>query len=359
MPYNFPRPAGLAAGLNGQGGLVSGRAKADLLDPDIGSMYLDNWFFGVQHAVGRFMSAEADYIGSHGRNMYVRYNVNRFSGDLFDGQFDGIIPGVSTLLFGQSIDRSHYNGATFALRGNRADVQLGAAYTIGKAIDISSTATPAPRPDAFGPPEQDQGPADFDIRHKLSISGNWKIPGPHSGPARAILDGWQVAGVLIAQSGTPFSVVCNGRSFSPIRNAAGAIVGNSGCDYNADNEGNDRPNVPAFGSALSGLTNDSFLTGIFKASDFPTPAPGSPGNLGRNTFRGPRYLDLDMSFIKSVRIPWMTGSPGDVQFRIEAFNILNTTNLDLPVNNLTSPLFGRSVSALPGRILQLSGRLSF
>src|SRR5439155_21708075 len=168
-----------------------------------------------QRGIGQFLSAEADYIGSRGRNMYLRYNVNRFNGDLFDGRFDGIIPGVSSLLFGQSIDKSHYNGATFALRGNRGDVQLGAAYTIGKAIDFSSTATPPQRPDAFGPPEQDDGPSDFDIRHKLSISGNWRIPGPSTGAARALLGGWQVAGVLVAQSGLPFTVVCNGKSFTP------------------------------------------------------------------------------------------------------------------------------------------------
>jgi hypothetical protein len=164
---------------------------------------------------------------------------------------------------------------------------------------------------------------------------------------------------MIAQSGSPFSVVCTGRSFIPIRDSAGRIIGNSGCDYNADGTTYDRPNVPSFGSSLSGLSNDTFLNGIFKASDFPTPAPGIQGNLGRNTFRGPRYFNVDVSLIKTVRVPWITGPAADAQFRLEAFNALNTTNLDPPVNNLALPVFGRSVSALPGRILQLSGRLIF
>jgi hypothetical protein len=55
----------------------------------------------------------------------------------------------------------------------------------------------------------------------------------------------------------------------------------------------------------------------------------------------------------------MTGPSANVQFRVEAFNVLNTTNLLSPINNLRSPLFGKSVEALPGRIIQLSGRLSF
>src|SRR5207244_3331615 len=154
------------------------------------------------------------------------------------------------------------------------------------------TLTPPDRPDAFGPASQDEGPSDFDIRHKVSVSLNWRIPGPAGGVAKEIAGGWQLASVLIAQSGTPFTVVCNGTSFSPIFDTSGRIVGNSGCDYNADGTRSDRPNVPSFGSSLSGLTNDNFLAGIFKASDFPTPAPGTQGNLGRNTFRGPRYFNV-------------------------------------------------------------------
>jgi hypothetical protein len=305
------------------------------------------------------MVVEGDYIGSRGNNMYVRYDVNRFNGDLLDGRFDGIIPGVSQLLYGQALDKSHYNGVTAAARLNRADLQLGAAYTLGKATDYSSTATPPARPDANGPASQDKGPSDADIRHKLVVSGNWMIPGPKEGMLASVFGGWQLAGMLLAQSGSPFSVVCNGRSFTPIRDASGAIIGNSGCDYNADGAGNDRPNVPASGDSLSGLSNDDFLSGIFKASDFPTPAPGVPGTLGRNTYRGPRYFNVDVSFIKSVKIPWAGINSADVQFRIESFNLFNTTNLDLPIGNLSDPLFGRSVSAAPGRIVQFSGRFQF
>ena len=54
-----------------------------------------------------------------------------------------------------------------------------------------------------------------------------------------------MSGVLIAQSGIAVHRLLLGRAFAPIRDASGAIIGNSGCDYNADNVGNDRPNVPS------------------------------------------------------------------------------------------------------------------
>jgi len=167
---------------------------------------------------------------------------------------------------------------------------------------------------------------------------------------------------MIAQTGTPFTVFC-GQPFGPMRDASGRIVGNSGCDYNADGTNNDRPNIPTFGDTKSGLSNDDFLNGIFKASDFPAPGLGQRGNLGRNTFRGPRYFNVDLSLIKSFRIPWFTSTGGNeganLQLRLEGFNVFNTLNLTNPVNDMSSPLFGKSVSALPARSFQLAGRLSF
>jgi hypothetical protein len=163
---------------------------------------------------------------------------------------------------------------------------------------------------------------------------------------------------MIAQSGTPFTVFC-GRSFTAVRDATGVIVGNSGCDYNADGTNNDRPNTPAFGDSKSGLSNDDFLNGIFTAADFPAPGLGQRGNLGRNTFTGPRYFNVDLALVKSFRVPWIIGNGADFQVRIEAFNAFNTTNLFNPDGNLANGTFGKSTDALPGRIVQFSARVSF
>ena len=363
-PYNFPRPAGLSAGLRPNGGLLNGRVNAvGLIDPDINAMHLDNWFAGVQRQVGRFVVVEADYIGSRTRNGYIRYDVNRFAGDLLDGAFNGVVPGFGVYEFAQATETASYHGVAVSIRVSKKDLSLGAAYTLGRSRDTASGQdNSGTRQDAYAPPSVEEGYSDHDIRHKLAVSLNWRLPGPASGAAKSILGGWQLAGVMIAQTGAPFTVFC-GQPFSPVRDASGRIVGNSGCDYNADGTNNDRPNVPSFGDTKSGLSNDDFLNGIFKASDFPAPALGQRGTLGRNTFRGPRYFNVDMSLIKGFRIPWFTstasGSGADLQLRLEGFNVLNTLNLLSPVNNMSSPLFGKSVSAYAGRSFQLAGRLSF
>ena len=356
LPYGYPYPPGLTAGVNQFGGLLTGTGDVHVVNGNIPTMYLDNWFLGVQRGIGRYMVVEANYIGSRGGNMYLKQNINRYAGDLLDGRLDRILPGFGSIGYTDAIDKSHYHGLALGVKVNRRDINLGAAYTLGKAIDRSSTFG-STRPDAYGPADQDEGPADIDIRHKLALSLNYKLPGPSSGAGKAILGGWQLAGVLLAQSGTPYTVFC-GRGFVPVRNAAGAIIGNSGCDYNADGTNNDRPNPPSFGDSKGG-SNDDFLSGIFTPSDFPAPGLGQNGTLGRNTFTGPRYFNVDLALVKSVHVPGITSRGADVQLRLESFNALNTVNLLNPSNNLANSTFGKSTDALPGRIVQLSARFQF
>jgi len=61
-------------------------------------------------------------------------------------------------------------------------------------------------------------------------------------------------------------------------------------DYNADGTTGDRPNNPAESVKRSGFSTADYLSGIFKVSDFPIPAPGTDGNLDATCF-----ADRDLS----------------------------------------------------------------
>jgi len=63
--------------------------------------------------------------------------------------------------------------------------------------------------------------------------------------------------VTILQSGPPFSVICTA-NFKPVLDGAGAVVGNTGCDYNADGTNYDRPNTPSFGNTKTGLSRSDY-----------------------------------------------------------------------------------------------------
>ena len=76
----------------------------------------------MQRQLSNHVAIEADYIGSIGRNAYRQNNVNRYSGDLLDGVYNGIMPGFAAVSYTDSSDQSSFNGATFAFKVNRGDL---------------------------------------------------------------------------------------------------------------------------------------------------------------------------------------------------------------------------------------------
>jgi hypothetical protein len=158
-----------------------------------------------------------------------------------------------------------------------------------------------------------------------------------------------VSGIFAAQSGRPFSV-WNGAAFA------------AGGDYNADGGGGavgggfyDRPDAPAPGTIATSFSQEDFLNGLFPASAFPRPAPGRSGTLGRNTFRGPRYLSLDASLMRGFSL----GGRRQLQVRLDVFNALNTLNLFLPNADLSIGTFGKSTQAFDARTMQVGARFVF
>jgi hypothetical protein len=301
---------------------------------------------------------EGNYVGSTGRKLYMAYDVNRYAGDLFDGRLNRINPSFGGIGFGQANGKSFYNGANVSVRRRYATgLDLQAAYTIGKAIDYASSfGVGLPIVDVYNL-ELNRGLADFDIRQKLALSFLWDIPSPSGSTAKAILGNWQVGAVTILQSGRPFSVNCS-QPFLPVRNAAGAITGNTGCDFNADGANNDFLDTPAFGIYTEGYERSDYQNGLFQVSDFPKPAPGRPGTLGRNTYFGPGFANTNLNVLKRFPAPFL-GEAGRIDFRAEFFNLFNRVNLGQPTGNIANALFGKSTSAFGARNTQFGVRIVF
>jgi hypothetical protein len=91
-------------------------------------------------------------------------------------------------------------------------------------------------------------------------------------------------------------------------------------------------------------------------ADFPRPAAGQNGNLSRNAFRGPGYIDTSLSVSKKFKFNGKWTS----EVRLDAFNVFNRVNLNDPVMDLSSAAnFGKSTSQLAPRMLQMGFRLRF
>src|SRR5207237_8516253 len=67
----------------------------------------------------------------------------------------------------------------------------------------------------------------------------------------------------------------------------------------------------------------------FDTSAFVLPPQGTFGDAGRNTLTGPSYAMTNVSFVKNTRIGAL-GSGGQLQLRLEIFNLLNRANCATP-----------------------------
>jgi hypothetical protein len=377
--YDIPVPfnSDFARGLNAKGGLNTPPGEAAIrltgfvVNPTIKTQYSENWFLNGQHEFKGGWIAEVGYVGTNGINLERIDDVNRFAGDLLDGREDRLNPNFGVLLFVTNGVTSSYHAATAEIRRSLSNTKIGglslqANYRWSKWLDTSSDTSTGQFTDNAEPGKGAQDAAClrcerarslFDIPHRFSTVLSWTpnlYRGSNKFVERASRD-WQLAGIVTAQSGRPFSV-WNG---APSSLANGK---NSGGDYNLDGGGGavgggfyDRPNAPAVGAIKTSFSQNDFLKGLFDASAFPAPGLGQNGTLGRNTFRGPRFVTFDLSVARSFTII----GEKQLQFRFEAFNALNNVNLFLPNSDLSLASFGKSTQAHDARTMQASLRFSF
>ncbi len=351
-------------------------------DPNFKMQQVEAWSLSVQQQLKNNLIVELNYSGTAAHHLLVFQNdANRFAGDLIqnNNQLQRLNPNFAATSWASSDGNSAGNyGSGEIIRSFTRGLSLRGIYTYGKALDELSQAQSLDSGSITSGSDfyinnelhAQRGRADFDIRQQFTADGTWDVPKNYSSVAlRNILGGWQFGGKWVGETGLPFTVV-NGAGFAPICSDSAAlvnnqcpdgttIIGNSGGDYNADGYNTKLPNVPSFGPHLSGRSKSQFLKGIFTASDFPAPALGVEGNLGRNTYDRPGYKDFDFNFEKYFDVPWFFGEKMKIEAKGEVFNLFNRTNLNGVDSGMTDSSFGQSTSQLPPRSMQMHLRASF
>jgi hypothetical protein len=111
--------------------------------------------------------------------------------------------------------------------------------------------------------------------------------------------------------------------------------------------------VATQGSACANITP---CVSWLSAAAFQQPALGTFGNMGVFNVLGPKFFQFDMAMTREFRI-----REGEtLQFRVEAFNVLNNVRFNNPSVTLSNPsTFGNITSAQDPRILQLAMKFIF
>src|SRR5262249_11848292 len=130
----------------------------------------------------------------------------------------------------------------------------------------------------------------------------------------SVLGDWQINGVVLARSGQPYTVTLG----AVTRSATGWTT-------------NQRPNVVSDIDHV-GVINGP--TGWLHLAAFSDPATGAFGTLGRNTERGPHFVQVDASLFKNVPL----ASNQKLQLRVEVYNVINRLQLPAAPNaNFLAP----------------------
>jgi hypothetical protein len=249
----------------------------------------------------------------------------------------------STIELKSSDGDSWYNALIVEVRRRWSQgLSVQSSYTFSKSEDTTQASTffsDATNGTTSALPEfipgYNKGPSDFDIRHNWVLNFTYALPGRDlTGVTGAILGDWNLSGIWTMRSGNPLTVfVTTNRSRSQWNPSRGPGIGQDRPDY-----------APGYGpdNAVLGRPDQWFDPAAFALQ----PA-GTFGTTGRGDFVGPNLRTLDMALSKSAAWARLGGR---LEFRIEAFNLLNRANFGTPELRAFSGTEGQPVLATFGRI---------
>ena len=295
------------------------------------------------------MGMTAAYAGSRGFNLVTNMDGNPTvpqvlsNGQLFwTGNETRINPNWDSIQMQTASVNSWYNSLQLSLnRRLSKGLQFQSAYTFSKLLDEGqgqlageSSNTSASVLTWAGNRKLDKGPANFDITHQWRFNAIYQLPEPAIKGIGELLKGWRMSGILSLNTGSPFTpLLGSNRSRSKTNGGGGGI---------------DRPDlIPGrkFNDIVSGTSAGCLGVPVgtelggpdmyFDPCAFTIPAAGFLGNAGRNILRGPGFANLDLSITKDIALG-ILGESGKVEFRAEAFNVLNRANFASPSNTVFS-----------------------
>jgi hypothetical protein len=286
--------------------------------------YVIQWTVSVQRELGHAWMAQLDYMGNETAHQtwgfplnpavytggsptanyssrFRLYLENPAAGAAFTGG------GGGTVLVNDSATSS-YNGMVATIQHRASDFTFLANYTWSHCLDVEDAQGDFAGTTVENPynPRMDRANCGFDYRGMFNANGvatsNFKSL---HGVTGAIVNNWELGPLLRVTDGSVFTVT-------------------DGTDISGIDVKNDRPNLT--GSPIY-TNNQMWKSPIYlNQSAFAYEQNGTFGNLGRNTFRGGKYVNLDAELSRFFPITERT----KLDLRIEAFNALNHPNFNNP-----------------------------
>lgn len=330
-----------------------------------------NWSFGIQRDLGFSTVLDVAYVGSVGRHLLQRRNLNampygtNFLPSSLDPTLSGNLPlpanflrpyrGYGDINYIEFSSPSNYHSMqTQVTRRFAQGLSFGLSWTWSKTLDLVDGNGDNVNP-FLDPRARHYGKAGNDRTHNFVLSYTYHIPSMRASWSnhfsRAFLDGWEISGITSFVSGAPLGI---GYSFVDARDITGAA--GSGVDSRVVLTGD--PNLPKGERTRSRF----FRTEVVRPpdrSDF------GIGNASKDPLRGPGISNWDISLFRNIPL----GSEGmrRLQFRLELYNAFNHTQFSGvdtgarfdAAGNQINGRFGEYTAAREARRIQLGVKFYF
>ncbi len=275
------------------------------------------------------------YLQAACTNPYIR-NVNSLPGRPY--------PGLGRVLSLQNVADSSYHALQTTVRHSSGPLTFGLSYSYSHSLDDASDRSDPVLVNSYDLREN-KASSSFDERHLATVSYVYQLPlknfpgnlidvieerEPQDGTApksnccstlrNELLDGWELSGVTLLQSGTPFTVINSaGNTGISLTDNAGVSSGlGIAASYPDVMKGLAPPSNNSEGS--QGFS-PSFGPIIGNPSQFVAPRGLTFGDAGRNFLNNPGRVNFDMALLKHFKVR----ESGMLEFRAEVFNVLNHT----------------------------------
>jgi len=335
----------------------------------------------VQQELPYKMALTLAYVGSQGRNLFLRSVTNqivRVIPNVTPGAAGFTVREFSIVTFPNGpnanpvvqnpfaeIDyktsggHDSYNAFQTSLaRRFNSGVTLNAQYTYstsrGNTAGSNEALTSANNARQFNGPtgfDYDDGYNNFDVRHNFNLSAIYSLPFGKglSGVSKTLVSGWELGTIVNVRSGLPIPVQITRPDILYLDTTTGLYFGGPGTNRipvinklgGGASRNISRPNV------VPGV--DPFLDRdrqVLNPAAFAVPLPGTFGNLERNLLHGPGFFQQDLIVAKKFVLAEGT----NIEFRSEFFNLFNHTNFGNPPAQLPSTFSATGNSTLqPGQ----------
>src|SRR5213594_269959 len=303
---------------------------------DHATSYTMQYLLNIQRQFGSNWAIETGYLGSESHHLYGFFNANQAVPGT-TGNVSSRLPyptfGVIQLV-ADGFNAVYNSGSVKVTRRFSQGLSMIGSYTFSKSIDNSSGIRVQGFDTLFPQDSRcarcERALSAFDTRHRFVAGGTYDLPigkgkrlNINNSVVNVLAGGWQTSASATIQSGVPENIIIG--------------VDNASTGTNA---GYDRPIATL---ASSGYAKNPTPSRWFDPAAFVEAPAGTFGNVGRNALTTPHFQSIDFALHKQIHMPH--NEQHVLQFRVEAFNVLNHPTWDRPQANI---LAGAPFPGAPG-----------